>query len=179
MLVGIGSRNPVKIKAVKKVFKKVWPKAGFKALAVVSGVADQPIGQEETIKGAKQRAKKVLEIILKRKGEEEVFGVGVEGGNMEIEGTWYTVAWGAIVNRKGETGLGGGAIMPLPRAVGERIAQGEELGPVMDDWTSRQEVKKKEGAIGVLTKGIVTRQEAYEQIISFALVKFLNRKSYG
>src|SRR5258708_25029535 len=64
MKVAIGSDNPVKIKAVKDAFKTIWPKKKFtfKGYKVPSGVSDQPMSPEECIKGAKNRARRVLKL---------------------------------------------------------------------------------------------------------------------
>ncbi|MGH7203614.1 MAG: DUF84 family protein [Candidatus Levyibacteriota bacterium] len=53
VLVAVGSENPVKIAAVKEAFEKVFPEQQFqiKGVAVQSGVSDQPMNDEESIKG--------------------------------------------------------------------------------------------------------------------------------
>lgn len=172
MLIAIGSTSPVKLQAITNVFLRAWPKVKFQNIKVSSVVCDQPIGEQETIKGAVHRAKTA------QKKVQADFGVGIEGGVIKIEGQWYTQAWCAIVDKRGRVSLGGGAMMSLPYFVGQRLTKGEELGPIMDDWTGRSEVKKQEGAIGVLTKGLVDRTQAYENLVSFALAKFLNEKDY-
>ena len=53
----ITSKNPVKINAVKEGFKKMFPKEEFvvEGVSIPSGVADQPMSNEETMLGAKNR----------------------------------------------------------------------------------------------------------------------------
>lgn len=65
--------------------------------------------------------------------------------------------------------------MPLPKKVSGEVLAGKELGEVIDETTGIKDVKKKMGAVGILTKGLVDRTQAYEAIISYALVKFLNQ----
>jgi non-canonical (house-cleaning) NTP pyrophosphatase len=48
-----------------------------------------------------------------------------------------------------------------------------ELGDAMDAVTGSRDVKRGAGAVGILTRGLVTRQEAYEALIAYALVPFL------
>jgi len=172
MLIAIGSTNPCKIAAVKNVFSKIWPKAKFKALKVDSTVGSQPMGEEKIIKGAVNRAKKAIA----QTGAD--FGVGIEGGVRKIKNSLFTTAWCAIVNQEGKISLGGGLIMLLPKRVSEKILAGEELGEVMDEITGIKGVKKKMGAVGILTKNLIDRTKAYETIVSYALVKFLNPKIY-
>jgi len=173
MLVAIGSTNPCKTTAVKNVFLKIWPRAKFKALKVNSGISSQPIGEIEIIKGATHRAQKAIN---QTKAD---FGVGIEGGVRIIKGSLFTTAWCVIINQKQQISLGGGLIMALPKKVANKILAGGELGPVMDEITGIEEVKKKMGAVGILTKNLINRTQAYESIISYALVKFLNPKIYS
>lgn len=168
MLVSIGSTNPCKIAAVKNIILKAWPQAKFVFHQVDSRVSFQPIGDGQIIKGATNRAQKALLI------SQADLGVGLEGGLRKIKGSLYTTAWCAVVDRKGKISLGGGLIMPLPKKVTEKISQGGELGPVMDEIYGIKDVKKKMGAVGILTKNITDRVRAYEVIVSYALVKFLN-----
>lgn len=168
----------MKIVAIKNVFLRVWPKAKFKSVKLNSIVSDQPIGDQETIKGAIYRARTAMKATASNAAGRADFGVGIEGGGKKIDDQWYTLAWCAIVNKKRQISLGGGAIMPLPVIVGERLERGKELGPIMDSLTGRNNVKKQKGAIGVFTKGLVSRIQAYEQLVAFALVKFLSPKIY-
>ena len=173
MLVAIGSTNPCKIAAVKNIFSQIWPKTEFKALKVDSEIAPQPLGEEEIIKGATNRAKRAI----KKTGAD--FGVGIEGGVRKIKDSLFTTAWCAIVNQKREMSIGGGLIMLLPQKVSEKILAGGELGPVMDETTGIKGVKKKMGAVGILTEDLIDRTSAYESIVAYALVKFLNPKIYS
>ena len=79
MKVAIGSKNPVKIEAVKEAFGKVWPDQDFEfiGIEVPSGVPDQPMSDEESIKGATTRANNALDRL------NADFGIGLEGGSAE------------------------------------------------------------------------------------------------
>ena len=54
----IASKNPVKIQAVKNGFEKMFPTQEFEfiGVSVLSNVADQPFSNDETFRGAKNRA---------------------------------------------------------------------------------------------------------------------------
>ena len=69
--------------------------------------------------------------------------------------------------------MGGVLYFELPGKIAERIRAGEELGPIMQEYM-KYDVKRTDGAIGVLTKGGLTRQQAYEQIVKSAMVKFVS-----
>jgi inosine/xanthosine triphosphatase len=167
MRIAIGSTNPVKIRAVEKVLRPLYAEVEFTSQEVPSGVPVQPIGNEETRRGALNRARAVLEAT----GAD--WGVGLEGGIIQTELGVMTTAWCVIVDLAGRTGVGGAANMLLPEAVVTRVLGGVELGEAMDEYASVDDVKRKMGAIGILTRGLIDRQGAYEYIVKLALARFL------
>lgn len=173
MKVVVGSTNPVKVGAVAVVFKHYFPEAEVTGTEVESGVGEQPKSEAETVRGAENRARAAL-----KSGEGVEYGVGIEGGYTKKDGHPMECAWVAIGNRDGKIGLGGGLYFELPAKVAKRIKAGEELGPIMDQLTGTDNVKQKMGAIGVFSKGKLSRQAAYEQLIVQALTKFVSPNWY-
>jgi len=57
MKINVGSKNPVKVQATWNVLKKIYENLKVDSTQVESGVPDQPIGLDQTIKGAINRAK--------------------------------------------------------------------------------------------------------------------------
>jgi inosine/xanthosine triphosphatase len=168
--VAVGSTNPVKVAAVRAVLARVAPRARIEARSVPSTVRDQPFGDDETIRGAPARARGAREAT----GAE--LGIGLEGGVVELESdqTLRTCAWAAVVDGSGRQGVGGSLAMPLPQAVATLIRdRGLELGAAMDRITGEQNTKHRQGAVGVLTAGLVDRQAAYEVLVTYALAPFL------
>lgn len=165
MKVVVGSNNPVKVAAVREVFVEMLGECEVVGVEVASGVSEQPISQEETIAGAKNRARKAMQ-----QGD---YGVGLEGGVTEIDHKLFECAWVAVARTDGRLGLAGGLYFELPPKVASRIRAGEELGPIMAEYM-KYDVKRTDGAIGVLTKGALSRQQAYEQIVKSALVKMVS-----
>lgn len=165
MRVNVGSTNPVKIMAVSCVFKSLWPDAEVIGVEVSSGVSHQPMSEEETRRGAVNRAREAL-------GNAD-YGVGLEGGVQEVGNELFECAWVSVVSKSGEVGLAGGLYFELPEKIANRIRRGEELGPIMEE-IMKYDVKRNDGAIGVLTKGMLSRQTAYEQVVKSALVRFVS-----
>jgi inosine/xanthosine triphosphatase len=166
--VTVGSTNPVKVGAARAVLQRLASPAEVVGLAVASGVPDQPWGDDETIRGALARARAA------RAAHDADLGIGIEGGVVaNADGSVRTCAWAAVVGRDGRQGLGGSLAMPLPQGVAELVRGGMELGDAMDAMTGERDVKRGAGAVGILTRGLVTRQEAYEALIAYALVPFL------
>lgn len=171
MKIIVGSTNPVKINSVREVFRKYFPDCEVVGVEVLSGVGEQPTSEEETRQGASNRARSAL-------GNDANFGVGLEGGVCEIGGKLFECAWVSVVRPDGEEGMGGGLYFELPKNIAERIRKGEELGPVMAEIL-KYDVKRSEGAIGVFSGGKLTRQKAYEQLVTQAILKFVSPKWYG
>jgi inosine/xanthosine triphosphatase len=167
-LVAVGSANPVKLAAARSVIRRVAPSARIESMNVPSTVRDQPFGDDETIRGALARAHGA------RQAMGADFGIGLEGGVVETQDSLRTCAWAAVVNAAGREGIGGSLAMPLPDSVARLIRnEGLELGQAMDRLTGEHNIKQRQGAVGVLTAGLVDRQAAYEVILAYALAPFL------
>lgn len=182
LLVAVGSRNPTKVGAVRRTLERVMaeqllPITGLevRGVAVPSGVSDQPVGQEETRQGALERARRVLAELAPERAE---WGVGIEGGIVQLEEGLFTTAWCAIVDRHANTSFGGGLIMPLPPPMVRDLEAGYELGEATDRLYQVQNSKHAGGALGYLSKGLHSRQGAYEAIFIYALTSFLNPQLY-
>ena len=156
MKIAVGSLNPAKVNAVRDIFSS-YEVLSMKA---VSGVPEQPFSDEETIKGAISRAADCLE-----KSDADL-AIGLEGGVSESSYGLFVCNWGALVTRDGEQFLAGGARILLPEEVADQLRNGHELGPVMDAFTRKKDIRKKEGAIGVFTNEHVTRAGMFKHIAS-------------
>ena len=172
-LVAVGSGNPVKLAAVMEVLEGVWPGARVEARPVPSGVADQPFGDDETIAGARERARAA------RLALDADVGIGLEGGVVDSPSGMRTCAWCVIVHRDGREGIGGSLAMPLPGAVAKMIREGTELGHAMDALVAERGTKHGKGAVGILTDGRIDRQGAYEVLVTYALAPFLTPELFA
>jgi inosine/xanthosine triphosphatase len=100
--------------------------------------------------------------------------VGIEGGIINIYGNWFSLGCICIRNKEGETAFGTSSHFPLPEQIVKELLNGVELGKVIDKLTHQNNSKQKNGAIGFLTKNIITRKDLYTQGIITALIPFLN-----
>ena len=171
--VAVGSTNPVKVAAVRAVLAGVAPAAALEACSVASGVPDQPMGDAETIRGARTRA------AAARAACDADLGVGLEGGVVDGPEGMRSCAWCVVVHRDGREGVGGSLAMPLPDAVAAMIREGMELGHAMDALVARHGTKHGAGAVGILTDGRIDRQAAYEVLVTYALAPFLTPALYA
>jgi inosine/xanthosine triphosphatase len=172
MKIAIGSLNPTKIEAAHRAGRQVWPEAEFVAVDVPSGVADQPMNDEETIQGALNRAQAAMTVAAAD------VGMGVEGGVADSSLGMFAIGWAVVVDRNGTVGVGGSGRLPLPESIAAQIRSGGELGPVMDQFTGRHNLKHSLGAVGILTDGAVNRTEALQVAVTYALTRFRRPEYY-
>ncbi|UOE92015.1 inosine/xanthosine triphosphatase [Alkalihalobacillus sp. LMS39] len=165
--IGVGSTNPTKCNAVEQAFTHFQLSCTVKGMDVSSGVSPQPLSDEETIAGALNRAKSVMEMGIFD------YAIGLEGGVQETTYGMFLCNWGAVVNKAGEESIGGGVRILLPEQIAISIKEGYELGIIMDKWTGGTEISKKQGAIGVLTKGTISRTIMFRDVVTCAFSKFL------
>lgn len=171
----IASKNPVKIQAALNGFKRIFPQEDLKAISisVTSGVRDQPRTEEETLQGAKNRAREAAAQL-----PEADYWVGIEGGVTEIDREMAAFAW-IVVRSKDLTGKGRTGTFFLPHQVASLIRQGKELGEADDIVFDKVNSKQKEGAIGILTENVLDRAQYYEHAMILALVPFKNQHLYN
>lgn len=164
----VASENPVKVNAVLQGFSSYFPKVSVEKVEVNSGVSNQPLTDEETRKGAHNRAENA-----KYKFGEADFWVGIEGG-IEPAGEGLTAfAWVVILSGN-KTGEARTTTFQLPRKIAELISQGYELGHANDIVFEQINSKQKHGAVGLLTQNQVDRTSLYRQAVQLALVPFVN-----
>ena len=173
MKIAVGSTNPTKVEAARRAAAKVWPGCAVVAVAVPSGVGEQPMSDDETIHGAVNRARNALAAV-----DGAQIGMGVEGGVHDTDHGMFVTGWAAVVDRNGTLGIGAGGRLLLPETLARRIRAGEELGPVMDEMSGRRNVKHGEGVIGIFTNGLIERTAALEIALTYALARFITPENY-
>ncbi|MED1203158.1 DUF84 family protein [Heyndrickxia acidicola] len=167
MKVVVGSTNPAKVEAVKIAFLDKWKDAVILSAETESGVNGQPFSDEETIEGAINRANGAV------LHESADIGIGLEGGVIETKQGLCMCNWGAMSVNGSHPFIAGGARILLPEEIAVRLRGGEELGAVMDEYAQKKDVRKKEGAIGIFTAGLVTRDEMFAHVMKLLIGQYL------
>ncbi|WP_192820389.1 inosine/xanthosine triphosphatase [Rufibacter sp. LB8] len=170
----VASANPVKVQAALAGLQRMFPHDQFEAvpLEVPSGVADQPMTDQETLQGALNRVENAF-----TQRPEADFWIGLEGGVEQVHHELASFAW--VVVKAGTTwGKARSGTFFLPQKVADLVNQGVELGPANDQIFSQVNSKQKGGAIGILSHGALGRKELYEQAVVLALVPFQNPELY-
>ncbi|MHA6247962.1 inosine/xanthosine triphosphatase [Pontibacter sp. CAU 1760] len=171
----VASLNPVKVQAALEGIQQMFPSYTWEAhpVAVPSEVADQPMTDAETLRGAENRVKNAKEA-----NPSADLWVGIEGGVAPMEAGLAAFAW--VVVRSAElVGKARSGTFFLPKAVAELVEQGIELGTADDMVFRKQNSKQASGAIGLLTDNSLDRKALYAHSVILALVPFKNESLYA
>jgi len=177
MQIYVGSTNPVKINAVTNAASETWPEVIVKGFSTKSGIPEQPIGDLVTKKGAENRAKAVLNIAKKEGIKKDFLGVGLEGGIFyDQDDLMWTTVWAVVIDNNGIFYHANGARFRVPKIVADRIKNGGEMGPIIAQVVGEEDIRSKQGMIGVITEGFVDRTEEYTGIVKMALGLWYGRE---
>jgi inosine/xanthosine triphosphatase len=174
MLVVVGSDSRVKVEAARLAFEGYFGGVEVRGLPVASGVSPFPMSDEETLRGAVNRARGAAEL---EPGAE--YSVGLEGGLSRMGG-WLMVKQVAVVLGGGVAGLGLSPGYACPERLygliaGARDGVGREA---IDSYLGEPEVLGGQGAIGVLTGGRMDRTHASMEAVVCALTRFMRPQYY-
>lgn len=179
MKVGVGTQNKSKIAAVTEAFSNYdeYKKAKIVSCNVDSGVSNQPIGLEETIRGAKNRARAVYEQL------DVDFGIGLESGIFLVPYTKsdYMDTTACVIYDGKEFHLGLSSCFEYPKKMIERIfSEKKEITDLALDLGFAKERKFREegGMIGILTRGVIDRKKYSAQAVHMAIIHLINKDYY-
>jgi len=174
----VGSSNPVKINAVSSTFNDVLRALGMEKDILVeghdvaSGVPNQPIGLGVIYNGAKNRANAVMEI-----GRYDYY-VGLEAGIYHLGDQFIDLQFCVIIDNEGWSTVGHGGGFTYPKDVIRDVMAGEEVGEIFARMSGNGDIKKQEGAIGMLSRGILNRTEFSKQSVLMALIPRISPSFY-
>ena len=174
MKIIIASRNPIKINATKLAFEEMVPDNffQFEGVNISSDISDQPMSNNETLKGAINRSNNAkIECI------DADYWIGIEGGVEKKGNEMQVFAW-IYIQSKEMVGKARTATFDLPKKIIELIDSGMELGDADDIIFNRRNSKQKNGAVGILTKDLIDREKYYTHAIIMALIPFKNMDLY-
>lgn len=185
--IAVGSTRRPKLNAVKDAASSIAALLGEGAemdvagYEVESGVGHTPASREELMQGARQRAE-ALEESLRAVGRAAEFYVGLEGGlDVVIENgakrvfleSWAYVSDGS----KGHFGCSGSIELPEGLAA-EVLSRGTELATAIDNFAGAVGIRDGQGAWGVLSRNLISRQESFRLAVVAAFAPFYNAKMY-
>jgi len=176
--VAVGSTNPAKIKGARLAFCRFFSGVVLKEVDTTSLVKAQPMGLEETMEGAEERAVFALE------SARPDYGVGVEAGLVQLGKGWpghhLNLQIAAVVDRAGNLSFGSSSGFPLPASLVAKLKQDSgELDRYTYELAGAKKVREEEGIVYRLSGRRLSRVEMTEQCVSMALIPWLNKKLYG
>lgn len=158
-----------------------WKRAELVARPVESGVPRMPLNDTQLMRGAFGRAE-AMRHLLRDEGQRADFFVGLEGGfhSITFEGRRHTFLHGWAYVSNGASGhFGHAPAVVVPTAIVARVeGTGRELGDVMDEVAGEHDVRSRQGAWGVLTRGLLTRTASFEDALIAAFTPFYNARVY-
>lgn len=161
MDIAVGSLNQVKVSAVRSVMERVYGEVRITAVDVPSGVPPQPFG-DQTHEGSRNRALAAL-------GDHDM-AVGIEAGVFEMLDGLYDIQHCTIVDRDGKETYGQGSGFRYPDAIAELVRGGMTVGDAVHEHYGSTDIGKKQGAVGLLSKGLLDRKSLTEQSVTAAMI---------
>jgi len=167
MLYAVGSGNPVKVQAARSALEEYHDELQVERVSVDPGIGAMPMSWEQARTGARNRAfEAIRELDMDR-------GIGIEG---YVEHATFLTVWTVIMEDGAVIGEGGAGRIRLPDAVTSRLP-GEELGTVINEVMERDDVPKREGTVGVMTDGRLTREVFTRRSVVHAIEQVLGNEA--
>jgi inosine/xanthosine triphosphatase len=186
--VAVGSTRRPKLNAVWEALTvfgpSLDPNAQFDVVGeeVPSGVGHTPLSRAELMAGALKRAESLVDIARQRKESWKYF-VGLEGGLDVIEENGarrvFLENWAYVTDGSGRGSYGQSGAVLLPEALVTRVVdEGIELAEAVDAFAGGRGIRDAQGAWGVLTRNVITRQDAFRTSVINAFAPFFNAALY-
>jgi len=170
----VASTNPVKVRATLGAFAAMFRGSAVdvRGIQVQAAVSEQPYGDDETRRGAAERASSAQAL-----APEAALWVGIEGGIADLGTEMSAFAW-VVVRSRRRMGQARTGTFFLPQAVVDLVRQGFELGDADDRVFGKMNSKQDAGAVGLLTGGVIDREALYRHAVSLALIPFKSESLY-
>lgn len=160
------------------------PNAPFEVVGeeAPSGVAHTPLSRTEMMSGAKHRAQELA--VRARSGNLPWrFFVGLEGGlevvSRDGERLVFLENWAYVADTSGCSAYGQSGSVLLPESLARQVVdEGVELGIAIDRFAGGHGIRDAQGAWGVLTRNLITRQDAFRVAVINAFAPFFNAALY-
>ena len=188
--VRVGTLNHPKIEATRSALAGFRQGIEVRGADVPSGVSEQPVGWEEVVLGARNRARAAF-----ASGQSDL-AVGIEDGLIEVPavaGVVFNIGCAAITDGLRESCAFSSAF-PYPAACAEPALVGRRaIGEAFDElWHEYREHEsspqggitetpssKTVGNIGKLSLGVLNRDRYAEQAVICALLRFIHPDLYS
>jgi inosine/xanthosine triphosphatase len=195
LVVAVGSTRRPKLDAVRAALREIDGRLSIAAAGieivgreVPSGVGHTPTSRAELMAGARNRAE-ALHQIARAESCDWKYCVGLEGGlDVVPDGVAdggrrhvFLESWVYVLEcntGRGAYGQSGGVLLPDSLAA-EVLEGGVELSVAIDAFAGSAGIRDAQGAWGILTDNLITRQDAFRIGVINAFAPFFNRALYA
>ncbi len=186
-IIAVGSTRKPKLNAVTEALHTMatvlvpYGQCEVIGLEVESGVGHTPVTRDELMRGARRRADALVKH-ARENGEDWRFFVGLEGGfDVVMEDGQRRVfleSWAYVTD--GERGhFGRSGAVEIPEVLAHEVLEKDvELGLAIDRFAGEVGIRDAQGAWGVLSSNLITRQEAFRVAVIAAFAPFYNARMY-
>src|SRR5580704_4406469 len=207
ILVAVGSTRRPKVNAVTEALAAIravsdlLPSFEVLGIEVESGVRHTPLSREDLMAGARQRVETLVQM-ARAKNERWKYFVGLEGGLEVIAGLevipsldvvpeldvvreashrWvFLESWAYVSDGEGRGSFGQSGAVLVPETLAQTVVDdGLELSQAMDAFAGGHNIRDAEGAWGILTRNLTTRQDSFRAAVINAFAPFFNRELYA
>jgi len=190
LVVAVGSTRRPKLDAVRAALAEIGSRlpgqrTEFEVVGreVPSGVKLTPNSREELMDGARNRAQALLRIAHEERHDWK-FCLGLEGGldSISEDGRQrvFLMSWAYVLEREtGRSAFGQSGGVQLPESLAKEVLErGVDLSAAIDAFAGGAGIRDGQGAWGVLTANLITRQDAFRIGVINAFAPFFNAKFY-
>lgn len=189
VFVAVGSTRAPKLNAVSEALRMfgsaLEPGAEFRVVGeeVPTGVGHTPLSRTELMAGARGRAEALVQLARERREPWRYF-VGLEGGLDVVQENGrrlvFLEGWAFVRDTAGREAYGRSGGVLLPDALASDVVdRGVELSAAIDAYAGGRGIRDAQGAWGVLTQNLITRQESFRIALVAAFAPFFNAALYS
>lgn len=175
----IASTNKVKINAAQIAFTSIFPGQEFTFIgcAAQSNVSEQPMGSDETLRGAQNRLTHAR-ALHPHADYWMAFEGGVEETGSAESPQMTSVIWVISTDGSNRISTSRCVTFEIPPPIADLIRGGMTLGAADDLVFNRTNSNHQNGAIGIVTHDALTRTRVYADGGIMSLVPFRNPALY-
>ena len=188
VIVAVGSTRAPKLNAARQALRafgqRLEPGAKFRVIGeeVPTGVRHTPLSRAELMAGARARVQELARIARERQKTWSYF-VGLEGGLDVVPEQGrrlvFLESWACVCDNAGRESYGRSGGVLIPEALAREVVdRGIELSVAIDAYAGGHGIRDAQGAWGVLTGDLITRQESFRIALIAAFAPFFNKERF-
>jgi len=164
----LGTTSQAKLDIVKSLLGENY---NVIPVNVDSGITDQPLDEDTTIRGAINRAKRAI-----KPDQVYEFSVGLEGGLVKINRLYYLVCVVALIDHFGNIYLGISNKLPLPKEVSNEIENGKQFGEAIREFMKN--TKETAPSFVEHIQELIDRKKSFSKALNSALLTYKFKKEF-